>query len=86
MEDVEVCAADAGVGDLELHLAGRGLRRLRVDHLERSVADVASSIHMMSLYLSRPGLKDQTNFPSLPSMPRHVEVRTANQQTNGGVT
>ena len=34
---------------------------------------------MMSLYLSRPGLKDQTNFRSLPSMPRHVEVRTANQ-------
>jgi hypothetical protein len=31
-------------------------------------------------------LKDQTNFPSLPSMTRHIEVRTANQQTNGGVT
>ena len=69
VEDVEVGAADPGVGDLELHLARRRRRRLGVDHLERAVADVASGIHMMSIYIRSTDLKDQTNLRIVADMP-----------------
>ncbi len=51
VEDVEVGAADARVRDLELHLPGGRRSDLGVDDLDRSVADIASSIHMMSIYI-----------------------------------
>ena len=51
VEDVEVGAADPGVGDFELHLPGPGRSPFGVDDLERTVPDVVGGIHMMSIYI-----------------------------------